>query len=75
LSRRHAHRFRRSRGARTMFYHRLLRLDFVGARGNAFAIGKHEPLMEARFRDDVLGHFRRPSSKLTQLSTAGLLAH
>ena len=57
-----------------MFYHRLLRLDFVGARGNAFAIGEHEPLMEARLRDDVLSHFRRLSSKLKELSTAGLLA-
>ena len=58
-----------------MFQHCFLRLNFIGARGNAFAIGEHEPLMEARLRDDVLGHFRRPSSKLTQLSTAELPAY
>jgi hypothetical protein len=58
-----------------MFHHCLLRPSFIGARSNAFAIGEDEPLMEVRFRDDVLSHFRRPGSKLTQLSTAGLLAH
>ena len=57
-----------------MFHHCFLRLNFIGARGNAFAIGEHEPLMEAHFRDDVLGHFRRPGGKLKQISTATLLA-
>jgi hypothetical protein len=47
-----------------MFIHCFRGTDFIGARGNAFAIGEHEPLMKVHFRNDVLGHFRRPSSKL-----------
>jgi hypothetical protein len=47
--------------ARTVFVHGLLRLIFVGAKSNAFAIGKHEPLVKANFPDDVLGHFERPA--------------
>lgn len=43
-----------------MFLHCFLRLDFIGAGGNAFAIGEHEPLMKAHFRDDVLGHLGAP---------------
>jgi hypothetical protein len=37
------------------------------------AIGEHEPLTGAHFPNDVLSHFKRPSSKLTQPSTATLL--
>jgi hypothetical protein len=58
-----------------MFPHCFLRASFIGARGNAFAIGEHEPLMEAHFRNDVLGHCKRPNSKLAQLNTATLLVH
>jgi hypothetical protein len=58
-----------------MFPHCFLRANLIGTRGNAFAIGEHEPLMEAHFRNDVLGHRKLPSSKLTQLNTATLLVH
>jgi hypothetical protein len=40
-----------------MFNHCLLRPNFVGAGSNAFAVGKHEPLMKVDLIDDVLGHF------------------
>lgn len=61
------HRFGggRSNAARTMVHHCFLRGGFIGARGNASTIGKHEPLTKANFHNDVFGHFRRPSSKLT----------
>jgi len=74
-SRPRARSFRRSTAARTMFPHCFLCANFIGTRGNAFAIGEHEPLMEAHFRNDVLGHCKRPSSKLTQLNAAMLLVH
>jgi hypothetical protein len=41
-----------------MLVHGSHRLIFVGARGNAFPIGKHEPMMKIDFPDDVLGHLR-----------------
>jgi hypothetical protein len=40
-----------------MLGHRLHRLVFAGAKGNALPIRKHEPLMTANFPDDVLSHF------------------
>jgi len=46
-----------------MLGHCFLRLTFVGTRSNAFPIGKHEPVMQANFPDDVLGHFERPGSE------------
>jgi len=59
-----------------MFPHCLLRPNFIGAIGNAFAIGEYEPLVQAHFPDDVLGHFNRPSrAKLTRLTAATLLVH
>jgi hypothetical protein len=47
--------------ARTVFVHCFLRAKLIGARGNAFAIGEHEPVMGAHFRDDILGHFSVPA--------------
>jgi len=44
-----------------MFVHCSHRLIFVGAGGNAFSIGKNEPMMKVNFPDDVLGHCERPA--------------
>jgi hypothetical protein len=39
------------------------------------AIGEHEPLAGAHFPNDVLSHFKRPGSKLTQhCNVAGRLS-
>ncbi len=46
-----------------MFGHYFLGLVLVDARSNAFAIGKNEPVIQANFPDDVLGHFERPGSE------------
>jgi len=58
-----------------MFVHRLLRPDFVGARGNAFTIGEHKPLARADLINDVLSHFECPGSDFTQLTPTMLLVH
>jgi hypothetical protein len=47
-----------------MFDHRVLRRIFIGATRDAFPIGKNQPLAQANFPDDVLGHFRASGSEL-----------
>jgi hypothetical protein len=53
--------------------HRFARRFFIGATGNTFSISKNEPLMEANFPDDVLGHLRASGVELSQLTPVALL--